>query len=683
MRRSRRHLLKAISTGCSAFLAGCGQDRSGSPTTVDDDRSGTDGPRGNPETRVYDQTFRAPIEDDPSKTTFLTRHGMRPASLYGWDRASIPLQRFILETGVWPDGLWVGKGDIHYTWIDPPIEITPTEITISIRDDARWSDGHQVTGKDIATIPISQSLRTFFPPYYAQSDRNEPTDIYTAFDEFELGDRSVTYRSSAGHFDTFWDIHIEKRLGTFFGPHLLPTHVEPYDAYADAVIETATKAQQGKLDPWAKGSDAPHKRNLIETHLRDIRWAKKFSKAENVLSTGAWDLVSMRGAQEFVFETNDYHRNADEINFDRFVLEHTPSDSFASRQYAALEADRLDYASAVTPDAVADSFPDHITQLRSPGDLYSGNELEIRFTHQGMGKRSVRAAIMFALDHTAIANNISRSATRPVNTPGGDCWDATEWASQDWLDTNLITYETDRERAASLMRQAGYTRDDGRWIGPEGRPLELAIATKSTSPRWEPTVASQLSEFGIHTSVRSFSDSTFSVRHSEFPLWTDDTATMTNTAPLVLSIWYSALVEPQKYGIFPDSQFANGDFSILGVPVPRTADRWSDFTIRAPPVGQPSGPLQEYSPGVLSLSYTTNPPEAEFRRRVKRGMWLANWFLPIIPISKKLQQHFIDDAHWSWPRATPSWRHFTGEGFRSRGGFFASGTVMANPEPPE
>lgn len=667
--QSRRRVLQTITGGGSLLLAGCGQNNSSSQT-------GGQGGSGT------DQTFRAPIEDDPSKTTFLTRHAMRPESLYGWQRASISLQRFILETGVWPDGLWVGNGSIYHTWIEDPIEIEPTEITVSIRDDAQWSDGQQISGKDIATIPISQSIRRFFAPYYAQDGPREPRDIYTAFDGFDLTDQSVTYRSSAGHFDTFWDSHLKKRFGTFFGPHLLPTHVEPYDAYADAVIETANRAQQGEISPWKPSSNAPYRRHLVKKHVRGKQYAEKFSKAENVLSTGAWDLVEIRDSQGFVFEPNQYHRNATDINFETLILEYTPPDRSAGRQHAALKADRLDYGSTVTPLAVVESLPDHIKQLQVPGGIDTGNELNIGFDHQGMGKRDVRAAIMYALDHQTIANNIHPSAAVPFRTPGGDCWDATDWAGQDWLATNLTTYERNLEKASTLMREAGFTNDNGLWIGTDGKPITLTIATKNSTPRWEPTVASQLSEFGIQTSVRSFNETTFSQRHREFPLRTD-TAIMTNNAPNTLAVWWGGLIKPEKYDIYPEEQFANGEFSLGGEPVPKTEARWSDFTIEAPPIGQPDGPLQEYSPAVLPLSYWTNPPEEEFRRRVKTGMWLANWFLPILPITKKLEQHFIDEAHWLWPRNTPSWNHFTGDGFRSRGGFFATGTVRANPDNPE
>lgn len=681
---SRRRLLQTLVTSGSLLLAGCGQGDSGtSPGTADGQATGTPGANGL--RHVSGQTFRAPIEDDPSKTTFLARHDLRPASLYGWDYPSYSLQRFLWETGVWPDSIWVGTGDIHYTWIEKPIEITPTEITISLRDDARWSDGQRITGRDIAIIPVSLSLRRLFPPYYAQEDTNEPRDIYSAFDGFELPNQSVTYRSSAGHFDIFWDHHIKKRLGTFYGPHYVPTHLEPYDAYANAVIETARRAQQGEITPWKQGSDAPSKRDLVQEYIRDIQYAEKFGKAENVVTTGAWDLVKMGGAQEFVFEKNEHHRNADRINFETLVLEYTPSDTAATRQHAALKADRLDYGSAVTPQSVAESFPDHITQLQVPGDIYTGNELEITLNHPGMGDRAVRAAIMYALNHEAIAKNIHQSTALPVENPGRDCWDSTEWASQDWLDTNLITYETNREKATTLMLEAGFTRDGNQWISPDGKPLELTIATKTDTPRWEPTVASQLSEFGIPTSVRSLSETEFSTRTDagDFSLWIDDTASMTNTAPNMLGIWYHALRKPGKYGIYPKEQFVTGDFSVGGEPVPKTEERWSDFTIEAPPVGEPDGPLREYTPAVLPLAIWTNPPEAEFRRRVKTGMWLANWFLPILPITKKLEQHFIDEAHWLWPTDTPSWKHFTGEGFRTRGGLFASGTVHANPDNPE
>lgn len=96
-------------------------------------------------------------------------------------------------------------------------------------------------------------------------------------------------------------------------------------------------------------------------------YVAKCSKPENVVATGAWDLVEMKGSQAFVFEPNPHHRNTDASNVERMILECTPS---AERERAALKADRLDYAApGPTPQSVVDSLPTNITQVLIPGTI--------------------------------------------------------------------------------------------------------------------------------------------------------------------------------------------------------------------------------------------------------------------------------------------------------------------------
>lgn len=212
--------------------------------------------------------------------------------------ASFNLRRFLRESGVWISGRLVPgpNKQIQYNWMKKPIKITPTEVTFRIRDDAKWSDGHPITGKDLAFIPIALTLRQYFsPPMYSPETTDEPERVRFAFDDFEIEEKSVTYRSSAGHFERFWDLNIAFNLGTVFFPTLSPTHIEPFDAYADAVIETARRAQAGEIHPWYKrGYGDPHRDSLIQEYLAHPEYVKKFSKPENVLSTGPWNLVDLR-----------------------------------------------------------------------------------------------------------------------------------------------------------------------------------------------------------------------------------------------------------------------------------------------------------------------------------------------------------------------------------------------------
>lgn len=662
---SRRLFLQTLTAGGSLAFAGCGLGGLGASS--DDETADS-----------TDRTLRIPeSRNAPDKTSFFFLGSDLAFAGGVEEKPSMDLAAFVREPGLWLDRSGA-PATLHRTWIDD-VEKTPTEITLTIGEDARWSDGHRITGRDIAIAVIDNHIRRFFFPFYATEFVDEPTALWGAFDDFEIGEQSVTYRSSPGHFERFWDSTV-RSMATY----VFPTHTEPYAAYTDAVIETVRRAQAGEITPWNPKpweGDELHTRGALKREYLDKQeYVDRFSEPENVLSAGAWDLVELRGSEAFVFEVNTHHRQADSIDFDRVVLEYTPSEE---RQRAALRSDRLDYGSVVTPGTVVESFPSALTELLVPGGWGSGNELGLNFHHPALASRPVRRAIAYALDQAAIATNIHRTAAEPITTPGGDCWDATDYVDQSWIDDHLTTYGTDRGRATTLLREAGYTNEDGGWRDQNGEPLEFTLATDSESPRWEPSVASQLTEFGIDTDVRTLPERTFRdrVEAGEFPLWAGG-GSISNVAAATFTVWAGAAQNPAQYGIFPDDQFEVGHFSDQGTPIPRTEDRWGVFTIEAPPVGEPDGSLQEYRPAAYALSSVTNPPEAEFRERVKTGLWLANWYLPTIPINRTLEQHFVDDANWAWPRQTRSWENFTAGGPRSMAGILASGTVRANPDNP-
>lgn len=665
-----------MSVGCVASLAGCGGKGSDGSTATTADEPGS------PTGAATDRALRIPIRgSDPSKTSFFQ---LAPESTFATTVKEQPTERlatFLREPGVWLDGLWAG-GDVHPTWIDH-IERSPTEITIAIRDDASWSDGTPITGADVAVPVIDFTISRRFRPVYASERKDQPVVILGAFDGIDIGERSVTYRSSQGYFDGFWDFAI----GHWLVGDVVPTHAEPYDGYAADVIRTVHRAQRGEIDPWSRDpwqdESAPTRDSLRAKHLAERQYVYKFSDPENVLATGAWDLVALRGSEAFVFRPNVHHRNADAdadadavaVDVERMLLEYTPS---TRRERAGLSADRLDYGSGVTPPSVVESFPDSIRQLLVPGGYLSGNGLELNFDHPALGQRPVRAAIMYALDQEAIAETVHPTAANPVETPGGDCWDATDYVSREWIDENLTTYATDRERAAMLLRAAGFARTDGSWRDESGVALELTIATDTETPRWEPAVASQLREFGVPTTVTSLGGDQFSDRvdRGAFPAWAAGGAA-TSTAPATLVNWYQAARKPRKYGIYPDEQFETGRFSRQGEPRPLTTERYDVFTVEAPPIGRPEASLREYHPASAALVFFSNPPPDVFRERVRLGLWLANWYLPTIPINKTLEQHFIDEAHWRWPTGSASWANFTAGGPRTMPGILASGTVRA------
>lgn len=538
--QSRRRLLQTLTSTGALLLAGCGQDTASDGAK----RTGTGTKQGGASSRMLEQTFRAPVGQNPAQTSFYQFAQDSAYDVTAKKRFSGRLKWIIRESGVWADKRWAG-GNIHYTWLED-IVVTPTEITVKIRDDATWSDGKPITGPDIAVGLLSGYIRKEFPAYFATEKKDEPTIIRDAIDGFDITDKAVTYRSSPGFFDKWWDSSLKLVFGVgqhSGGSRAVPTHLEPYGDYAEAVFETARRAIQGEINPW-KGWDDPYvqpddprKDTLRKKYLdKEGKYVAKFSNPENVVSTSIWNLVEINGP-EAVLEPNPNHRNVENSNFKRLILEYTPGEN---RAWTALNADRLDYAApGPTSQAVVESLPGTIKQLQIPGGPKTGNELQLNFNHPALGNRKVRLALMFALDQSTIANNIHQSAALPVTTPGGDCWDATDYVSEAWIDENLTTFEQDRGKAGSLMRAAGYTKAGGKWRNGDGEALTLPLPTPSTTPRWEPTVASQLSEFGIQTSVQTYEESTFNSRVSngEFPMWAES-GRLTSTADRPLVFWY-------------------------------------------------------------------------------------------------------------------------------------------------
>lgn len=700
---SRRRLLQGLAAGGSLLLAGCGAGGSGSgqtgtaggsPTGTHD---GGPGDRSGDLPRVEGQTFRAPIGQDPTKT-----------AVYGWltvsvlqrtayarvvkEPATYGLRRFLRPPGVWINGQLGGprsNTSIQYAWLEEPIEISPTEITVRIADDAAWSDGHSITGRDLALRPLEATLYTFAtPPAYAPEvrgpydDRPDPQRIVASFDDFDIGERTVTYRSAAGRFDRLIDTDVALALGPVY-PTLSPTHLEPYTTYADAVIETVRRAQAGEIYPWyGAGFGDPNRESLIMEHLAEAKYVRKFSKPENVVGTGVWDLVDVDGT-DFLFEPNPHHRYADAVNFDEVRFGFSRS---VERQRAALEADRLDLASpGTTPQTVVDAFPDSIETIERPGGLGTGNELAVDHDHPALGQRAVRQAVMYALDHGTIAGNIHPSVAFPVDAPGADTWYATNYAEREWLEEHFTTYGTARERASRLLEEAGYRRSGGQWVGPDGEALALTLPTPSGTPTWETTVASQLSAFGIDTTVRTMESSTFADRRDsgEFAIWPKANASGVAFAENTLSVWGAAARNPDRFGIYPDEQFESGEFSRNGTPQPRTEERYRVFSIEAPPVGRPDGDLQTYHPAALTIASWGTLSREEFVRRVRIGIWLANWYLPTLPINRRAIQHFLDTAHWLWATDSTSWQSFVDGDYRVPQGFLGDLALQANPENPE
>jgi len=721
---SRRRLLAALGATGAAGLAGCGGGGSstdtqpgnatptegmpglgtGTATATPGEGSGTaTGGTGTDTStpqqdlaHVSGQTLRLSTPLNPEEVTFLATWGS-PVSQY--DQAGgaenmggiwNAMNERVIHGRFKNSAYWQFPGEVFYG-IYESVDFQDDGIRIKIRDDAKWSDGEDITAKAPAGSVAWWALinATGEPGSYPRDMAAvNPWHAVTGL-EFPDGQdgKVLKIQDTAGKQDKFprgrlLDDPISARW-TVRGP----AHVEPYASLYDGAIENYRRAKNGEEYLTFTELRSKHVLQVEPGSDEDpsAEWAEKWRDPNSVVTSGPWTLSEIRGAQEIVLEPNEHWRNADQVNYDNVVFSFNEN---AQRGRAALFSDRLDSWSETLPAGAEQNLPSNISKARSPGSDGMGIGLDHSDPH--LGKREVRAAIMYALDKNAIGGNVHPEANVGVSIPGGDLWATDVVYTEDWINNNLIDYSQDMERANELMRNAGYSKQGGQWVSSEGEPLEYQFSTTSDSPVFEQTVTSQLSNFGIESEVNTVSDEDWRDHkwlNNEAKMWPALAGVnMTGLYNEVGLAWRTYSVHEDWvttwniWGEEEQSEAMEGyseagwaaDYSVLDA-----------LTIDIPPVGDPDGSLEPFSPGYTYRNAAAGPADMT-TEKWKKFAWVANWFLPSLPVFNSYSLTYYDggdSGHWVWPEDHYMWDYLQVSTTPTQ--LISLNMIQANPENPE
>ncbi|MFB6201575.1 MAG: ABC transporter substrate-binding protein, partial [Halorhabdus sp.] len=420
-----------------------------------------------------------------------------------------------------------------------------------------------------------------------------------------------------------------------------------------------------------------------EKNNYDYHWEQYFRDPENVATTGAWTLESINGTQGVTLKPNEHHYAADQVNFDTIEVVARTSDR-ANR--SALKADSQDYYRGTIPDYIAQSFPDTIEQRMTPNN--GGLSFGFNHRYKLFENRKARQAIMYAIDRQRIAQSVHRTKYDPVTVPGGHGYRTAELVGQDWINSNLTTYERDIDKANTLMEEAGFNKEGGKWVDGEGNVLSIQIPTADTTPTLEPAFANQLSQFGIDASLQTYSQSVFSEKKDggEFNIWPGGFGM--GFARAVGAIWYYfgrlRMWAENWWRAYPQEQIEEVAWNNGGRPETNRPSTWRPYKIQAPPVGQPNGELRTYHPAETSMQFMEPRSQETYREQLKTLAWLYNWYMPLFPVANGQTQHFIDTAHWLWPDTdAPEWDGVGIDVHQPENVVSFGKFVHANPDNPE
>lgn len=708
---TRRRLLASGALGITA-LAGCSggdgdsQEESSEngnengdeelPGERDPESTPTEGAESTPEQSTpepdpdehVDQTLRLPTPNNPEEMHFAYQIGNGVNSQYS---APGDVYSATMEPGVFGRFFnslyWPNDADNVINHLYEDVTVDDFQIEVKIRDDATWSDGEPVRAKDaVGTHAIWKEAPNWQP---------KPTETrfhIGALGRYEMpdGPDGKRYRfmppdtqawEDFGGFAPYGEGEIMARLGGTGGVYQMragpafPTHLDTYEPLVDRAIEL-----------WDNQSEEVEGTLVVEL-TNEFGWGEEIHEAtrdpENIVTHGPWQVAELRGAQEVVLEPNEHSRLSEEINYNQVIFEYNEE---PARERAGIQAERLDYAQLTASPEEVEAIPDQYGQQLSPDR--AGYSFGI--DHNSLfSDRRVRQAFLYALDKEAIANNIHPDTAEPVTKPGYDMWGASDLISEEWAEENLIDYSQDVEKAASLMREAGFEKQNGVWQ-KDGEPFEYTVAVNRDTPVMETTVESQLDEFGISLSLQTLDESQFISRvrgsnentyideeyggSGDFRIWSGPLGytVADRCAGTFRQLWHwwwwgvANARRTRRFNFFDHEtqeegldQYASNGWVRGNYPL------WEDWTIEMPSeFGDPDSELEAFNPGYTWGSVRTgpktfssefedndlyNPPDGgSIEYFAKKFAWLHNWYVPVLPIAQDQSQHFRNEENWIW-----------------------------------
>jgi peptide/nickel transport system substrate-binding protein len=188
--------------------------------------------------------------------------------------------------------------------------------------------------------------------------------------------------------------------------------------------------------------------------------------------------------------------------------------------------------------------------------------------------------------------------------------------------------------AAELLRDAGYVKEGGTWLGDGGNPLEIGINTagSGTFIYNAQTAAQTLSDFGIEAEpvVKDTAGFGEAIDNGSYQM----------------SVFVSGPRMPGRHPYIFYSEFAQNttdriNMDLTSVPVPY-------------PIGDPSGE-QRTVDVTAKIDELKTASDTEARGIVTELAWIYNQSVPILPLVTRIGQTWMRTDNWEYPPRDSKW----------------------------
>lgn len=601
---SRRRFLTSTGVAGAIGLAGCSGENS--PEGSGGNGGGSGGPTPALSPKV-DQTFRTWEWVNPAE-----RYTWNPWAQSGYVRIDSNVGRLMFEKLAF----YNYETQSYEPWIAKDWTIEEDKAVITLDQEFKWSDGDRFSADDLLVkYQMDKNI------YREGSWDNHP---YIGSVESKGSDTFQINLSTPANKDLFKLNELVQRFGTkgsVYKPHL-----EKLENASKDEFESVRKSITG-------GGDS---KGLI---------------IEDPPVPGPWKLKAKKSSQ-YELEPNEHYKHADKINFTKAVSVFYGSDQ---KKWQALKTGNLSGSPELSvPPQVKEQFPDFIKQATKP--CWCGLTLMFQFDHPLYSQRGVREAFAWLLNRQKIVQNMGSETHILIEIPSGLKQDAMSGYEKGYLGDLASKFQTyapkssKTEKATSLLEGVGFTKENGKWIQPDGKPWKITIKTASQGfwTTFAQAVSSQLKDFGIDAQVKSQDNSTY---------W----GTTFANGDYNVAVNWSGGWNPHPWFTFNDDFISSWQHPGQNYPGPVGSDE--EFIVEVPmPVGDPNGDPQKVDLKKLVDGIQTASSAEKERELVQKVAWVYNQDLPKIPYGVRLQQMwnntndwwYVDNDHEAWGYAINS-----------------------------
>lgn len=606
-------MLELAAAGSTLSLAGC-NDSSSNPDDGGNGNTTTDGENNNGGGGQGKKVYKTYTDVNPMEVQF-----NRLSSHQGdWPLSSI---QFAMTTRS-SDTAGKAFGMLVKDWT-----IDGKTMTAKLNENFAWSDGRPLTANDVM-------FQFELEQYMASGDKN-------ISDKFEYADGI----EATGKYELTYDLNAELEpafaadevLGAFIWAHP-PTFKKFHEQFQDASSDSAKQDAQNALN--------------------DFRW-------EEPIQPGPTTYVG-RDQEKVILEINDHYPFKDvqkqfsdaigeditsfgKPDVDKIHFYHLTEENKILQE---IKAGNVDGGSAIAAlKRKNPPIPDNYGVVKFSTGF--GRGLMFNFWSEDVaGEKAglkwfkdvnVRQAITHVLDRKAIGHQMNpdpEAVYDDVITAMNKVKEE-EYVSDGAMDS-MIQYG-DKEKAAELLKESGFTRKSGKWYTPDGDRFKIPWKTASNLDFYVKAVdvaTSQLNEFGIATEFETqpgaqyFGADPAERGYQMTPGWSFGGA---GPGPATaFSFMYRR----------PRTELGGGDGINYYLPG-KTGD---EETMEVPPIGEPdSDERMSINPHEYISKLARKGSKEEKQKLIDELAWASNWWMPKLPCVENTYAALVNPGKWKYP----------------------------------